>query len=375
MLSKMKLFKGESGQAAVVFALIFTVLCGCIALVVDFGNVSIEKAQLQNAIDAAVLAGARDLPDASKATASVNKYIQLNGYSPEDIEITFSDHNFTLNVVGNKEVNYTFARVFGLTSTTVHPTSSAAKESIGGIFNFTIATLSQTTQLGLFGSSFNITGSVHSNHKLAFSASNINVSGSCEAVSDLSVYATNIAIIGNCEGKKVSIIGSNVTTGERINNPAALYETPDFSAAIAAQAAAAGQVYEGDKTFSGTNVVIEQSIYVNGKAEVSTRNLTGTGSLLATGDINLYGSELTQQPGETICYYSKNGNINIYGSNILVDGIIFAPNGTISISGSNVTINGRLIADKLQLTGSNLIVNSSAEDLICLPSSSVKLTK
>lgn len=375
MRSGLRFFKSESGQAAIVFALIFTVLCGCAALVVDIGKVAIEKTQLQNAIDAAVLAGAQDLPDAAKAAASVNQFILLNGYSPEDIEISFENNNYTMNVVGSKEVSYTFARIFGLQSAVVHPESSASKESIGGIFDFAILSLSSNVQLGIYGNSFNVTGSVHSNYKLAFSASDINISGSCEAVSDLSVFASTIAIIGKCEGKKVTISGSNVTTGARKDNPAPFYDAPDFSDTIAAQAAAVNQVYEGDKNFSESSVVINHPIYVNGDVQINTHNFTGTGTIMSEGDIDLYGGSLVQQPGDTICYYSKNGNINIYGSNIVVDGIIYAPNGTISISGSNVTINGRLIADKLQLTGGTLIVNSSAEDLICLPSSSVKLTK
>ena len=111
------ILKGEKGVVVVVVALLMTVLLGFTAFVVDIGMVASEKQKLQNAIDAACLAGAQDLPNTSQATTAANNYVQLNGYQPSDIQINFSktnSNNDTINIAGTKEVAYTFAKVFGL---------------------------------------------------------------------------------------------------------------------------------------------------------------------------------------------------------------------------------------------------------------------
>ena len=51
----------DSGAVAIVFALVFTALCGFVALAVDIGHVVRVKAELQRTADAAALAGAMGL--------------------------------------------------------------------------------------------------------------------------------------------------------------------------------------------------------------------------------------------------------------------------------------------------------------------------
>lgn len=123
------LFRRNEGSVIVIVALLMTVFCGFIALVTDIGIAYAEKAQLQNAIDAAALAAVQELPNTTNATNVANQYIQLNGFNPSDVTITFSDSNTTINITGTKNVNYTFAKIIGLDSTTVN-TKSAAKTGI-----------------------------------------------------------------------------------------------------------------------------------------------------------------------------------------------------------------------------------------------------
>jgi len=58
---KLTLALDESGAAAIIFALIFTALCGCAALALDYGHMVMAKTQLQRTADAAALAGAMGL--------------------------------------------------------------------------------------------------------------------------------------------------------------------------------------------------------------------------------------------------------------------------------------------------------------------------
>ena len=68
----------ERGTIIVIFTLLLVVMLGFAALVVDVGFATQKKRQLQNAVDAAALAGAQDLPDRVEAVATVKSYVSLD---------------------------------------------------------------------------------------------------------------------------------------------------------------------------------------------------------------------------------------------------------------------------------------------------------
>ncbi|HHX56340.1 MAG TPA: hypothetical protein GX705_08340 [Clostridiales bacterium] len=57
---------------------------------------------------------------------------------------------------------------------------------------------------------------------------------------------------------------------------------------------------------------------------------------------------------ENCVLYSRNGNINISGSEVNYNGIIYAPNGTVTISANDVRISGTIIAKKVIVYGTNV---------------------
>ena len=72
-----KLRKEEDGQSLVMVALLFVVLLGFSALVIDVGTLYVTKAQLQNAADAGALAGAA-VP-VSDTVKEAKEYVLANG--------------------------------------------------------------------------------------------------------------------------------------------------------------------------------------------------------------------------------------------------------------------------------------------------------
>ena len=60
----------QRGAVAPLIALLLFVIVICVALVVDLGRVHSVKAELQRAVDAAALAGARYVPRATDVTAA-----------------------------------------------------------------------------------------------------------------------------------------------------------------------------------------------------------------------------------------------------------------------------------------------------------------
>jgi Flp pilus assembly protein TadG len=350
------ILKDEKGLVVVIVAVVMTVLIGFSAFVVDVGTVSLEKQKFQNAIDAACLAGAQDLPDTSAATIAANNYVQLNGYQPSDISITFSDANHKINITGIKEVSYTFAKVLGLQSTNVNTVAAALKESLGGAFDYALFSGSQSTTLTLNGSSMYVGGSSHTNKNFVANGSNITITGACEAMGTITVN------------------GSSIHIDNRIPN-ASFVAMPDFSETIRLQAEAAGQVYTGNKTYNGSSMVVDQSIYVNGNVTVNGSHFVGKGCVLATGNITFNGSNLNASTTDAVCFYSKNGNIIVNGSSAVFDGILYAPNGSITMNGSSQTVNGRVIGKTVTINGSSLTIQSGTNELQSLPSGSIRLVK
>jgi Flp pilus assembly protein TadG len=123
--------RGERGQILPVVTLALIALLGVGAFAIDVGFAYYAKRQLQSATDAAALAGAQDLPNASTAIATATSYATAN--TPANL----SGFNFTyttkctataiiatgcnaavnpnaLVVTGTASTNTWFAKIFGL---------------------------------------------------------------------------------------------------------------------------------------------------------------------------------------------------------------------------------------------------------------------
>ena len=128
---------GENGQAMVMAAAAMIVLLGFAAFAVDIGHVAVVKSDLQNAADAAALAGVVEMPseaDANRIALQnakdngmlvVSNDVELNG---EKVKIT-SPGNKQLRVECSRTVDYYFAGVLGFESQKVTAVAVAEKNS------------------------------------------------------------------------------------------------------------------------------------------------------------------------------------------------------------------------------------------------------
>src|SRR5215471_13924036 len=103
----------QDGQALILATLFMTVLLGFLALVVDVGRMSSEKRHLQNAADAAALAGVFALPDdPTQAQADALTWAQRNnldaGNVTERSVFTAITTNDTIRVSVQSTQEYTF---------------------------------------------------------------------------------------------------------------------------------------------------------------------------------------------------------------------------------------------------------------------------
>jgi Flp pilus assembly protein TadG len=123
------LWRQESGQGLVVGTLAMVVILGFAAMAIDVGIFLHERRELQNAADAAALAGAAELPESpAEAEAKVQEWADKNGIDIaggelELVEITTTHvTNDTVAVRVVRETPFVFGRVLGLTSESMHAT-------------------------------------------------------------------------------------------------------------------------------------------------------------------------------------------------------------------------------------------------------------
>lgn len=123
-------------------AFLMVIIVGFAAFGVDWGQMHETRRQLQNTVDAAALAGAKELPfNQAKAYDVAATYVQLNGFS-EAADISF-EYRFTDPSIGpdtiivreQHNVNTFFAGVLGRPSSLVSAQATGVKGSIGVILD------------------------------------------------------------------------------------------------------------------------------------------------------------------------------------------------------------------------------------------------
>ncbi|WP_425801577.1 pilus assembly protein TadG-related protein [Desulfitobacterium sp. Sab5] len=103
------------GSIAILVAIGLTVLLGCGAMVTDVGLIYAEKAKLQNAVDAAALAGVQELPNNPDGAVQIAQdYAQQNG--ADTISYSFEADNKKMDVSAQKDVPTYFAKIWGINS-------------------------------------------------------------------------------------------------------------------------------------------------------------------------------------------------------------------------------------------------------------------
>jgi Flp pilus assembly protein TadG/formylmethanofuran dehydrogenase subunit C len=394
-----KLLHGQRGAVVIWFALLLPVLLGFAALAVDLARLNLIKVELQNAADAAALAGARSLTDpagtkpyswqvAEDTATTVAKKNYANGALVQgananidqdaNVSVDSGFWNFTSTppsytaghvsnhtgdipavhaTVSISGLNLFFAPILGINTKDIHASAVAILSGAGGPFDYGIFSGSTTSNLSINGSGYNVKGSVHTNKNLTINGSSITITDAAEAKGTIT---TN---------------GSGINIGSRSPN-SSLISMPDYSASIAAAAAAAHQTYTGSKTFNGSGITSDP-IYVQGSPGTVTVNgsaFTATGAVLADGNITINGSGMASANSQ-VCFYSKNGDITINGSGYALNGVLYAPNGRIIINGSGITINGSVVGNQVNINGSTIKVNRTDYQITSLPGSHVQLVE
>ncbi|WP_027399984.1 Tad domain-containing protein [Anaerovorax odorimutans] len=345
-------FSKERGSVSIIVAISLTILMAFTAIVLDVGRITLEKQALQNALDAAVLAGAQELPQNTYTAQQIAiTYFEQNGYPQENIQqVEFLNSNKVIRISAIQPVEYTFAKVFNKgDNTTVTLSASAQKSSVLDAFNYTLFSGSDMDLLQFKGKNI-ITGNVHSNNSIKNAAE---IFGFATAVNtiDPKVYASEGKIEGSAfidmpSFSDVTNISNSIDQNTLINVYGATYTANKNEYSMSD-----GQLNNLLSMYP--NLIIDGNLIINGSG------VNSTGSIITTGNIIFNGSDVNMTSSNSVCFCSLNGDITFNGGSGNVNGILYTPYGTITLNGSGGTFYGCIIGDLVTCDGGiNLTYNS-----------------
>lgn len=151
----LQLLRAEKGSAIVIVALTMTAMMGFGALIVDVGNLYLNKTRLVNMVDAAALAGVQELPGNSQlGVSNAYSYALRNGMNSDVVGVNVTNNNKVITVTATRRVPLFFARIFQLTSSDVVAEAAASISPIGGASG--IVPFGIVKQQFIYGKTYNL---------------------------------------------------------------------------------------------------------------------------------------------------------------------------------------------------------------------------
>lgn len=349
----------KKGSTLAVVAVVLVVLLMVAALSIDLGMMFKEKQRLQNAADAAALAGAKELPESvSQAVSQAEAIANENrpGVKSVACTIPYKSDPKCIQVVLTGERPSVFAGIFGKTTALVRARAAArCTYAFTGLIHVNDSSGGAPDKcLTYTGGSGNLTGSIHSNGYIKISGNGNTFRGGMTYVKSVDDSSTS------------NIYDPPYKSTSKRPMPLS-YVFSDFPSTY---------YFVGDLNVGGTS-----SLWVGG--DVGTRQLR-PGVIVATGDISnaitgwtgnvtfVAGGKLRLSGGDwnmtaywnNICGYAGSNEDDamvISSSGATQTGYFFCPAGKIRYSGSSgTTVNGGFVSDTLLVSGSSMVMNSGS---------------
>ena len=111
-------------------------------------------------------------------------------------------------------------------------------------------------------------------------------------------------------------------------------------------------VYVDATTLNSDKYDLSEDVYSKGKLWIDRVSFSGQGYIRSDGNIQ-YDAVKNEEDAEVFLYSSK-GNITVQGSDLTLNGVIYAPNGKVEINAKNLHVRGAIIAKSIELNGTNL---------------------
>ncbi len=356
-MSKVSWWSRRKGVVIAIAAVALIALLGMAALAIDVGQLCVAAQVCQDTVDAAALAAASQLPDLTKAGAEAGLYVAANNeghgfqvelgledgfsgvvhYGPGETVPSYGQldsKTHALEVTGQVEVAYAFAKIFGLESGLITRSGTAIQEP--GDIPTTIFADSETEHSIVFsGDGLEVTGLVHSNGGIDVTGNNAMFHNPVEYFNVLRDPSGTTTYQGGCEQHEKREWPIDYTASD--------FEPYDY-------------IIDGDWEPTTANLTLAPGNYfVNGNVKFRGDYLVAEDcTIVATGNIHLAGNAPRFSPHDKdVSLYSLQGNISATASGGEVDGILFAPNGHIDYLGGGQRVVS-LIAQTVSFYGDDI---------------------
>jgi Flp pilus assembly protein TadG len=398
--------EGERGQAIVILAFAMVVLLLIAALAIDGGNAYVERRRSQNAADAAALAGARQMwiqrsvpnPDGTYDNSELNVLRAINQAAVSNgVDGTTSGINpnvvafYTTNADGTN-INPNQVGTLGFIPPNVTGLRVKAirqfGQNFGGLLRQSPNASAQATAVIVPPPPCNSWGIYATNSVMVSGGGQgINMTnGGVYAGNDLACDTTKATVAQPYAWQSGNTVGNQCNDGENgntviANSPVPSPEMWDYADFLPGGPinASLGSNYHAigpDDTISadGLYFLSGDARHLNIAPNVRHVTIVANGLIQFSGGISLgpYFNGLllfSNAPGP------GGMSVDISGSNLVWEGLVYAPRGSVSFQGSqNVSISGSIVAQDVKLTGAGTNINFDPAS--CVPQrATVKLLK
>jgi len=363
--------KDERGQGLVLAALAMSVVMGFAAMAVDAGSFYQERRGLQNAADAAALAGAQELPqNPSAAVQKATEYAGLNEPGAT-VQVTtpYLGDARKIEVRVSRQFGWLFGRVLGMTTSEVAARAVAQRAKGYAIFQ---TDPNCDEELEIQGNSLYVDGSVHGDGEVELDGNNGTVTGAFTWVCDFENDGNGWTF------------GSGPTQLPDPVPPPVDFEYSDFPPCTFSSGGDlnitknTGQYWQGG-SFNYNHTLVSGVYCAGGSISLDVTQVTGNVTFVAHGDvkIKITGNNYNFTPyryGVLAFTDGSNdgddddhdghheGEIELEGNYGTFTGMLLAPNGEVELEGNNLTSTGTLLlgneveidGNSISLTGQNI---------------------
>lgn len=196
--------------------------------------------------------------------------------------------------------------------------------------------------LTLSGWKSNFEGDIYTGNNFIYNGSELYINGKIDAVGAVS-----------SNGWKTEITETN--------DGAASIPMPDYDEAIEDNAQPY-EYFEESPAYIQDRNIINSSIKVGGEVIISGTTFEGDCYIIAEDSIT-YNVQDFNSTGR-VFLYSKNGNITINGSQININGAMYAPKGNVTFNTYDTTITGFVCADTINFNGSLFNITGANFDMV-----------
>nr|MCR5235239.1 cellulose binding domain-containing protein [Lachnospiraceae bacterium] len=213
--------------------------------------------------------------------------------------------------------------------------------------SYTVLSGSDEKNLSISASYFEVGGSIHTNKGFKYSGSTIKVTEDISASGKIKINTSSK------DGSRQ--IGS-------IHEDQAYVGIPDICGRVYEYARESGEYYEDSKKYNSSAVAISGALVSDGSIKFSSSSFLGKGIIYAKENVSYSVGSAATPDTSRLLIVSENGDINISGSDINLNAVLYAPNGTVNINTSSLNLSGRIIAKNIHMSGSRLIINPGPFD-------------